>query len=447
MKEILDHHGSIPSSFNFRQARPSIEKSKIFQSFLKLPKGGNLHIHSFGHSLFALENGTYRDECYINMGKGTSEYIFGSFLYTTQPPPPSPGIDFKNVNQLRQQSSDISDFDQSIYSLLQFETPPSSIPDKEMWTVFNEKIRRTYTLLNYLPVFKSWLEYSFKKAYEDNLQHLELRKKVSGVYDLDGRVYSIEETLTFIYDMLDQFNRENNASLTLQFIFPSGRGAGVDQIINEMKEIVHLRESGWKDQIVGFDLVDHEDGLNPLIYYLEAFAFIKNYTHKNRFSPLPFYFHAGESTWFNGEADQNLYDAVLLNTTRIGHGFSLKHHPKLRDILTRRNIAIEVSPTSNQLLRFVEDMRNHPASVLLSEGVPVVITTDDPDIFGYDSLAFEYYHVFMSWGVRLNTVKQLSINGIQYSSLPPQEKRRQLAVWNERWGRWIKSMLTNLSCE
>ena len=41
---------------------------------------------------------------------------------------------------------------------------------------------------------------------------------------------------------------------------------------------------------------------------------------------LNFYFHAGESYSRN---NSELYDAILLGTKRIGHGFNLIMHPEL----------------------------------------------------------------------------------------------------------------------
>lgn len=426
---------------NFRNVKSKIENSNIFQSFRTMPKGGNLHLHSFGNALFLFLNGTYRDNCYINVGSYDGKTVEGGFLFSPVKPIDSNGAKYKNVQELRANAVDKSEFDRILFESLQFSTPDLSVSDVEMWKDFNLKISRVASLTKYMPLFKDYLVEAFESFHEDNVQHIELRKLFQDIYDDNGKVYNETEILEIIYDTLDKFNEEHKANITLQFIIPSGRGASPDEVFESMKKAVHLRENGWKDKIVGFDLVDHEDRLNPLIFYLNAFKNISDYTKKNNYSPLPFYFHAGETSMYYSSADINLFDAILLNTTRIGHGLSLTHHPHLRSILRQKNILVEVSPISNQLLRFVEDLRKHPATSLISESVPISIATDDPDIYGFDTLAFEYYHIFTAWNVELETLKQISRNSILYSSLPHDLKLSQLSLHNLRWNEWIQSLL------
>jgi adenosine deaminase CECR1 len=67
--------------------------------------------------------------------------------------------------------------------------------------------------------------------------------------------------------------------------------------------------------------------------------------------------HAGESV---ERANSNLYDALLLGTKRIGHGFNLALHPHLKEIVKEKQICIECCPISNNVLGYVKDLRCHP---------------------------------------------------------------------------------------
>ena len=69
----------------------------------------------------------------------------------------------------------------------------------------------------------------------------------------------------------------------------------------------------------GFDLVGDENVYKPLIEYLEPLQRFRRRQQEEGVE-IPFLFHAGETLGDGTAADENLYDAILLGTKRIGHG-------------------------------------------------------------------------------------------------------------------------------
>src|SRR5262249_5108751 len=152
----------------------------------------------------------------------------------------------------------------------------------------------------------------------------------------------------------------------------------------------------------------------------------------------PFYFHDGESDW---PSDRNLYDAFLLGSRRIGHGFNLFRFPTLQTLFHRDRIAVEVCPISNQQLRYVSDLRTHPAYGFLTRGIPCVLSNDDPGIFGNDGLSFDFWEAVMAWKLGLRDLKQFAFNSLSYSGMSEAEKANALSEWKTAWRQWVASSL------
>lgn len=143
------------------------------------------------------------------------------------------------------------------------------------------------------------------------------------------------------------------------------------------------------DTIAGFDLVGQEDAgrsladLTPLLFWFKKRCAEAGVN-------IPFFFHAGETLGTGTEADVNLFDAILLGTRRIGHGFSLYKHPLLMNMTRDRRILVESCPISNEVLRLCGSIASHPLPALLAHGVPVALCNDDPAVLGHGAAGMSH---------------------------------------------------------
>lgn len=135
----------------------------------------------------------------------------------------------------------------------------------------------------------------------------------------------------------------------------------------------------------------------------------------------------------------------MLGTKRIGHGYGLAKHPKLIELIKQRNIAIEINPVSNQVLKLVDDFRNHPASILMAQNVQVVISSDDPTFWEVSKLSHDFYIAFLGIASRhsdLRTLKKFAINSIVHSGMNAAEKSDALFKWQKKWNEFIEDLIS-----
>lgn len=184
--------------------------------------------------------------------------------------------------------------------------------------------------------------------------------------------------------------------------------------------------------IAGYDLVGQEDlgkthkELAPeIIWFQERCA--------QEGVNLPFFFHAGECLGDGDSTDENLFDAILFGTRRLGHGYSLYKHPHLIDLVKEKQILIESCPISNEVLRLTATVLAHPLPALLARGVCASLSNDDPSLLGQGTsgMTHDFWETIQAWEnlglAGLGSLAENSIRWAVYEDQTDEEWRKDIA--------------------
>jgi len=189
--------------------------------------------------------------------------------------------------------------------------------------------------------------------------------------------------------------------MILDFDKPSGVGHAM--------EMVEFAADQDRDELVGLGADSVERDIDHAAF-APAFA-------RARDVGLRRTIHAGE----DGPADNIRIALDDLGCERIDHGFRLLDDAALTQRVVDDGIALTVCPTSNVVIaNVVPDVASHPFAEQRRRGVHVTINSDDPGMMRFD-IADEYAAVWRAFDYDLETMEQLSLDGIAASFAPEDE--------------------------
>ncbi|KAI0700006.1 Metallo-dependent hydrolase [Cytidiella melzeri] len=454
----------------FLTARDTIVKTQLFKIMSKLPKGALLHAHldatvniqvllrlALRHpALHVRTTGVLSASTVSSLRPEFRAFCKPEWSTTTSLTSSSYSPEDWVPLQVARQNFDESlegpeGFDKWITSAITIspaEAYRTHNTTAKIWEKFTSTFRTAGPLIHYLPVWRDYVREFFLSSLDDGIAYLEVRINFlfRNIFSEDGKENVSHRTMLLEYDRIlnevkqemrqqgreDEFFGSKIIYTTIRFISPEELEWYLDDCIALKQEFPHL--------IAGFDLVGHEDSLRPLIDYIEPLT--KFVSRQQQLGiEIPFIFHAGETLGDGTAADMNLYDAILLGTKRIGHGFSLIKHPRLIEICKEKQIAVEVCPISNEILRLTSSMPMHPLPALMNHGVPVSLCSDDPAVFGNMGLSFDFFQVLVASEVSgLLTMKALARNSFKCSSLSQEDKESALLAWDRRWQKFVEWM-------
>lgn len=299
-----------------------------------------------------------------------------------------------------------------------------------VWQKFSSCFPIIGSLLFYEPIFRSALQRLLRELLDDCILWAEFRCAFIFEFRLEGaetpsegyteffRIFN-EEVANF------QSMEEGKRFWGCRIIWTTLRILGKKGIVESMKHCVTVKKA-YPALVAGFDVVGQEDLGRPLADLIpELFWFRKRCMEEA--IDIPFFFHAGECLGDGDETDENLFDAVLLGTRRIGHAFSLYKHPVLVEMVKQKNILVEACPISNEVLRLTSSIKSHPLPALLAQGVSASLSNDDPAILGHGKhgTAHDFWQALQGWeNLGLEGLGSLAENSVRYAAYAPDQNSK-----------------------
>ncbi len=252
--ELLQKYFDPPlAQRNWRDIELMARGTDLYQLFKTFPKGGALHVHDIATISVAMQ-ATYDPDCFVDWRNESATFGYFRFNATDG---------WTNVVSARKNSSDPTAFDAALAAQLSFVTPDLTVNETMMWRYFDGQLSK----LNSLTSGKASLA---EKIYLESLQAL----VDEGVTHLELRVFLAD--VPMFTRVFNEFVEKTNSTLTIRFISESLRHDSNDAVLQAMKNTLVAMQND--SAIVGFDLVDEEDGCCSLRTFEEQFMAVRNFS-------------------------------------------------------------------------------------------------------------------------------------------------------------------------
>ena len=336
-----------------------------------------------------------------------------------------------------------------------------------IWRKFQSTFPNIGWMLFYEPIFRRALQRLFTQLAEDGITYVDLRCAFMFEFRRTGQNAQREgEGFMGFFEVfgeeVEKFKDTEVGKRTkfegARMLWNVVRRLENRKIADFMMECIRVKKA-FPHLVCGFDFVAQEDLGRPLAELTPLIFWFKKRCVEEGVE-IPFFFHAGECLGDGDETDENLFDAILLGTRRIGHGYSLYKHPLLIDMVKQKKILVESCPISNEILRLSSSILSHTLPALLARGVSVSLNNDDPAILGHgkNGLSHDFWQAYMAFeNLGLEGLAVMAENSIKWCAVEDEEgkewvqsiekgylgkgqKARMLKEWRaefERWCQWV----------
>ena len=210
-----------------------------------------------------------------------------------------------------------------------------------------------------------------------------------------GVVLWKEQNLAAIYEAL--LREASRSRITIRWIFDAIRQFGPEPA----KTVFDLAAERVGEGVIAIGLGGDEER-GPARQFADLYR-------EARDRGLRLTCHAGEMA-----GPTSVWEALEIGSERIGHGIRAIEDPALVAHLAAKNIPLEVCITSNLRTGAVASLASHPIRRLYDAGVPIILNSDDPALFGC-TLTSEYALAAREFGFTEEELAALARNAFRYA--------------------------------
>jgi len=245
------------------------------------------------------------------------------------------------------------------------------------------------------------IDNAFKKLSDDNVRAVELRSSI--VYLSLLQNMNLENTLIMFISALNEASNKYKVKYGLIMTISRGEYSFVhfNSLISAFNSI------GKPIEIIGLDLAGNEN-------YPISKELSKSFRSSKDQYGFMLTVHAGET----GSVD-NIREAINdFHADRIGHGTAAGKCEKTMELLSKKDICVEVCPISNRRTGAVKANEAHPVKRFIQNNVPFVICSDNPSIHK-TTLTDDYYDFYKETN-ELKILDDMLSKQIKYSFIKKQ---------------------------
>jgi adenosine deaminase CECR1 len=324
------------------------------------------------------------------------------------------------------------------------------------WNNLEKYTSNYWSLIKNEKIFDKYFNFLLDEAIDDKLIGIELKTNIGGFHNKikhttnfytneAGETYPFytgswnpdNKELKILESIITERSKEIYCSLILG-VPRKLKDDTTDQFETDLTKKCNYYDKLKNDKklqqvITGIDIFGEEDIKENNIAVIDI---LKNECHLN------YTLHSGE-THVSNKIDSNLVSILELANSgkivRVGHGLSLVNNENLMKLYKDLNIHIELCPLSNYILGYVKNIEEHPGKKLFENNISVSINSDDPSIYNYDYVTYDWVFIIALWKLDLDNIKKLIINSIEFSSASKQKKIEMKEDTDSKFKKWCST--------